>query len=510
MNNNREKTKIIAKNTFALYVRLFVLLVIGLYTSRVTLEILGVTDFGIYNLVGGIVFISNFICNSMALAIDRYLAYNLGLNDKKKAQEVFCMSINIHIGISLLILILAETIGLWFINTQLIIPANRIEAANVIYQTSILSFILFIITIPYNSDVIANEKMDFYALVGIIQGILKLAAAVILPYIAYDQLKTYSLLMTIPSIIYFLSNYFFCKNKFNEAKFVLVWDKRLFTEMLTFAGFSTFGNMATAVVNQGQSILLNLFYGPILNTVRGLSLQVNIALTQFANGIYTAINPQIIKSYAQNDNKYFESLIFRSTKFGYYLLFILSLPIFLEIHPILNIWLKEVPEYTEIFIRLYIINTLIYNFVTPSWMALQATGRVAKIHLITGTINLLNLIVTWILWKIGHYPPFSIVTVNIIISFLMQIATLFIQSKQLDIKISKYCKKVVLPTVFSSVVALAIPTFMYLLFQPGIIRFIVSILSSVISTLCTFYALGIEKQERQFINEIIIRKILKK
>lgn len=188
--------------------------------------------------------------------------------------------------------------------------------------------------------------------------------------------------------------------------------------MLTFAGFSTFGNMATAVVNQGQSILLNLFYGPILNTVRGLSLQVNIALTQFANGIYTAINPQIIKSYAQNDNKYFESLIFQSTKFGYYLLFILSLPIFLEIHPILNIWLKEVPEYTEIFIRLYIINTLIYNFVTPSWMALQATGRVAKIHLITGTINLLNLIVTWILWKIGNYPPFSIVTVNIIISFL--------------------------------------------------------------------------------------------
>lgn len=507
--NSSTRTKRITKNSIALYIRLFILLLIGLYTSRVILDVLGVEDFGIYNLVGGIIFIANFISNALALSIDRFLAYNIGLNNLKRLKKVFSMAVNIHIIIAIIILVVGETLGLWFVCTQLNIPPNRLLAAHVIYQSSIISFILYIISTPYNSDVIAHEKMDFFAFVGVLQGVLKLFIAIAIPFISCDKLVVYALLMIIPSLLYFILNWLYCNKYFKESKYTLIWSKNLFWEMSRFAGFSTFGNMATAVVYQGQSILLNLFYGPALNAVRGLTIQISNAVNSFTNGIYTAVNPQIIKSYAQKDIEYFEKLIFNSTIVGYNMLFTISLPIFLEIDVILDFWLKYVPPYTSIFVRLILINTLIYNFVTPSWMAIQATGNVAKIHVTTGSINLMNLLITYILWKFIKLEPYSIVIVNIAISSIMQIATIIIQKKQLNINIKRYLSKVTLPAIYSSFIAIIIPFSIYYNMELSIFRFFAVVFTSIACSLLSFYFIGISPGLRIYIKNWTMEKIIK-
>lgn len=500
------KDKRIARNTIALYIRMFLLLLIGLYTSRATLAIFGVEDFGIYNLVGGIITMAVFLRSSMTLSVERFLAYAIGLNDKKQLEEVFSMSVNIHILLAFIIILLGETVGLWFVNTQLIIPAEKIAVANIIYQASIVSFVLNIIATPYNSIVIAHEHMGFFSLVTVLQGVLKLLFVLALPFIEENRLGTYAILMTVPSIMFFIMNFIFCFMRFPESKYHYIWSKKLFCEMAAFAGYSTFGNMATALVTQGQSILLNLFYGPALNAVRGLAMQVSVSINSFISGTYTAVNPQIIKSYAQKDYAYFHKLIFNSTILGYFMLFLITLPVFLENEFVLNIWLKEVPEYTIVFVRLLLINTLIYNFVIPSWMAIQATGKVMSIHLTTGTINLLNLAITYVLWKLYQLEPYSIYIVNIGVSFCMQVTTLFIQKELLKIKISEYISKTVWPATAASAVSIILPLCIINVMDDGLLRFLIVLIASITSTIASFYLIGLNPEIKEYIRNTIIQR----
>ena len=509
MEKQTATNKRIAKNTIALYIRMFLLLLIGLYTSRATLEIFGVEDFGIYNLVGGIITMAVFIRSSMTLSVERFLAYAIGLDDRKHLENVFSMSINIHILIAVLIILLGETIGLWFVNTQLIIPVEKMTVANIIYQASIVSFVLNIIATPYNSIVIAHEHMGFYSLVTVLQGVMKLLFVIALPFIEENRLGTYAILMTTPSLLFFIMNYVFCRIHFSESKYHYIWSKKLFCEMASFAGYSTFGNMATAMVTQGQSILLNIFYGPALNAVRGLAMQVSVSINSFISGTYTAVNPQIIKSYAQKDYAYFHKLIFNATVLGYFMLFLITLPVFLENEFILNLWLKEVPEYTTIFVRLLLINTLIYNFVIPSWMAIQATGKVMSIHLTTGTINLMNLVITYLLWKIYHLEPYTIYIVNIGISFCMQGATLIIQRKLLEIKISSYLRMTVWPALAASAVSIALPLCVVEFMEAGIIRFLLVVSLSVICTIISFYLIGLNVELKDYIRNTLVQRFKK-
>lgn len=502
------KTKRIAKNSLVLYVRLAVLIIVGLYTSRVTLDILGVEDFGIYNLVGGIIVMMNFISNAMALAINRFLSFNIGRGDIKKASEVFSMAVNIHVLLCLAVFVIGETIGLWFVNTHLVIPADRMFAANVVYQTSLISFSLQILSVPYNSDIISHEHMGYFALTSIIQTLGKLLAAISLTlFIDTDKLVTYAILMVLPFVLYFLMNTIYCTRRFEEASYKWIWSKSLFREMSSFAGFSTFGNMATAIVNLGQSVLLNMFFGPALNTVRGLSLQVNAAVQSFAGGIYTAVNPQIIKSYAQGDIDYFNKLVCTSTKIGYFMIFTLSLPMILEIEPILSVWLTEVPDYTSIFVRLILINTLIYNFVTPSWMAFQATGKVAVIHLTTGCINLCNVIITYIMWKNVQTEPYFIIIVNIAVSFIMQLATMILQSRRLPINMRMYGRSVVLSVMLYSICAAIIPIAVYSTMEEGILRFVVTFALSVACSVFAFYRICLDKALKDYVAQYAKTKI---
>ena len=392
MSNSKPKT--ITKNSIALYIRMFALMCIGLYTSRVVLGMLGINDFGIYNLVAGIIIMANFLSNALTLSTNRFLAFYMGKKDISYLKETFIMSINIHVLFILAIVVIAEIAGVWFINTELDIAPKRMFAANIVYQASLVAFAIQMLGSPFNSDIITNERMDVYAIISILFGIAKLSVAFALPLIPYDRLIVYGVLMIVPSVIYTLANTIYALYSFEEATYYRYWSNELFHKMLKFTGFSTFGNFATAAVALGQNVLLNIFYGPHLNAARGLSVQAYNAITGLINGIYTAVNPQIIKSYAQNNYAYFEKLVFYSTLAGFYFLLIISIPLFFETDYLLGIWLKEVPPYTNIFIKLLIVNSLVYNIVTPSWMAIQATENIARIHLTTGSINLGNLS-TW-------------------------------------------------------------------------------------------------------------------
>lgn len=499
MENQSAVNKRIARNTLALYVRMFLLLLIGLYTSRATLAIFGVEDFGIYNLVGGIITMTVFLSSAMTLSVERFLAYAIGLNDKKHLMEVFSMSVNIHLIISILIIVFGETLGLWFINTQLVIPESKMAVANVIYQASIATFVFNIIATPYNSVVIAYERMDFFALVSVLQGLLKLGFVLVLPYMGENRLAIYAILMVTPSMLYFLMNYVFCRVHFAECQYQRIWSKKLFYEMGTFAGYSTFGNMATALVTQGQSVLLNIFYGTALNAVRGLSMQVAVSINSFISGTYTAVNPQIIKTYAQKDYTYFHKLVLNATLLGYFMLFLISLPVLLETEYILNFWLEEVPPYTVIFVRLLLINTLVYNFVIPSWMAIQATGKVMSIHLTTGSINLMNLVVTYLLWKCYQLEPYSIYIVNIVVSLCMQVATVIIQRHLLQIKIRQYLTLAVWPAISASVASVVLPLCVVTLMEDGFLRFIAVGVVSVVSCLASFYLIAINDSLKAYL-----------
>lgn len=500
MENQSAVNKRIARNTLALYVRMLLLLLIGLYTSRATLAIFGVEDFGIYNLVGGIITMTVFISSAMTLSVERFLAYAIGMNDKRHLSEVFSMSVNIHVIISVLIIIIGETLGLWFINSQLVIPDDKIAVANIIFQASIVTFVFNILATPFNSVVIAYERMDFFSLVSVLQGMLKLLFVLTLPYMGDNRLGIYAVLMTTPSLMYFLMNYAFCHLHFrHECQYQRTWSKKLFCEMATFAGYSTFGNMATALVTQGQSVLLNIFYGTALNAVRGLSMQVSVSINSFVSGTYTAVNPQIIKSYAQKEYAYFHKLLLNATVLGYFMLFLISLPVLLETEFILAFWLKEVPEYTAIFVRLLLINTLVYNFVIPSWMAIQATGKVMSIHLTTGSINLMNLMVTYLLWKNYRLEPYSIYVVNIIISFCMQAATVIIQRNILKVTVHQYFTNAVWPTLASSAVSLLPPLCIVNLMDDSFVRFLLVGIVSVASCMVSFYLIGLNDSLKTYL-----------
>lgn len=505
---SKVNNKKIAKNTIALYFRMLVLMLISLYTSRITLEYLGVEDFGIYNLVAGLITIMSFFNNAMALAVNRFLNFSLGKDNVKDTQKIFAMSLNIHVLIAIIVILLGETIGLWFVNNKLVIPNDRLFAANIAYQTSIIIFVLNIIKVPYNAAIIAHENMSMFAYLGIFEGLSKLVIVFLLPIIKFDTLSVYALLIMLMAFVVFMFYYVYVKKHYSEANFILFWDKKTFVNMGKYAGYSTFGNMATAIVNQGQSILLNIFYGPMLNAVRGISLQVNTAVCSFMQSVYTATNPQITQSFARKDYESFNSLIRNSTLAGFCLLYMISLPLFLEVDFILNIWLKNVPEYTPIFVRLLLINSLIFYFMTPSIMGIQATGDVSKIHIATGIVNLINLPSVYILWTIFKIEPYTILYVQILISVMMMITSMIIQKIQLNIGFVDYIKNILSKALFIILLSLPIPLGGYYYLQTDdFLKFAVVLCLSVLSVIVSSIMIAIPTPQRKLVFGKIITKI---
>lgn len=503
-----DKEKRLIKNTLYLYLRMFFQLSIALYTSRVILDILGVIDYGIYNLIGGFVSMFSIVSNSLSSSVSRKLTFEIGVNNKKKTQQVFISAINIHIILSLFAFILLESIGLWFINNKMNLPQDRIGVANIVFQASIFTFCLSLLTIPYNAIIIAKEKMKAFANIGIIEIVLKLIIVLLIPFFHFNKLLTYCFLLAIVTIIIQIIYIIYCRNTFPECKYHVYYNKRINKELFCFAGWNFIGTTSAILKDQGSNLILNLFFGPIVNSARAISMQVNSAITGFVNNFTTALMPQITKSYASSDYHYLLNCIYKGSKYSYFLLYILSLPILLRTEYILNLWLKEVPQYTIDFVRLILIYSLTDTYSRNLINANNATGNIKHFQLITGLLNILILPIAYFSIQYSNNPNWAFY-VTIIISIINILPRILLNHRYIPITLIDFLKEVLYPTISCSIASLAIIYPINKLIPDSFIGFCQICLYSFILNIALIYLLSTKKEEKAYIKELIHTKLKK-
>ena len=508
-----ENNKRIAKNTGMLYIRMLFTMAVGLFTSRVILNVLGIEDYGIYNVVGGVISMFGFITGAMSSATSRYLTFEIGAKNTERLKRIFSLSISIHSIIALLILALGETIGLWFLNHKMQIPVARMDAAVWVFHCTVITAILSILVVPYNAALISHEKMTAFAYISIIDVLLKLFIVYLLWIIPFDKLKIYAILFVISQLVVQAIYMIYSRSKFEEARFRFIWDKMLFREMFSFASWNLIGNLAGVTYTQGVNILLNIYFGPAINAARGVAVQVRSIVNRFSSNFQTALNPQIVKSYATNDLKNMHTLIFASSKYSFFLLFFLSLPILIETDQILSWWLKIVPEHTTNFIRIIICISLIDALANPLIMAAQATGKIKIYQTVVGGILLLILPFAYVALKYGGNPE-SVFIVQIIVVIVAQIARLIMIRPMIQFSIAEYFKKVILKITVVSSVAVVIPLLSYSLLPQNVLSFSIICILSALSVVISMYFLGFSVTEKKIIKSKVkdfnIQKYIKR
>lgn len=484
-------------------------MLVSLYTSRVILNVLGVEDYGINNVVGGVVTMFAFFNSAMSSATQRFLSFEIGKGDFVQLRKTFNATLIIHVGIAILVLILAETIGLWFVKTYLVIPAERMEAALWIYHFSVLSFLVSIIQVPYNAMIISRERMNVYAYISILEVCLKLLIVFMLTAISFDKLKLYGVLHF--GVVFIVAFIFrtYTRKHFEESKFLLVRDKQLYRTIFSFSAWNLLGNIAVIMKGQGVNILLNLFYGPVVNAARAIAYQVQGALYGFVQNFQVALKPQIIKSYAANNLEYMHQLIFRGTKFSFYLLFGLSLPIMLEPEIILKLWLKTVPEYSVIFLQLVLIDIIVESISGLLVTSVHASGKIKSYQIVVGTLFLLNLPISYLFLKKGYQPEITMY-VSIIITILALISRVFMVSKLVDFSRMDYSKKVLIPILLVSVVSIIPPLLIQQHCEAGGTRSFLVVLSSIFTFILAVCFIGLNRVEKDFIKSKVLSKIIKR
>jgi len=456
--------------------------------------------------VGGIVLMSSFMSNAMASASQRFFAFELGRNDIVQLKKTFSLTVIIYAFIAVIVLLLAETIGLWFLNTQMVIPPERMNAAHWVYQLSVLSFLVTIMTIPYNAAIIARENMDVYAYVGIIEAVLRLLLVYMLVWFSFDKLKLYACLMFVVTCLVTFIYRTVCKNKYEECRFRFHWDRSLFNTLMSYSGWNLFGAVASVLKNHGVNILLNIFFGPVVNAARAIAYQLNTAVNQFVTNFHTAVKPQITKYYAAGEKEKMMHIVFQSSKFSFFLLFIISMPILLETEYVLTHWLKSVPDYVVIFTQLTIINALIDSLSYPLMTAAAATGKIKVYQAVMGGMLLLNLPVSFCFLKAGFLPQVTMY-VSIIISIFCLLFRLWILRSMIGLVVTNYLKNVVLTVLFVSFVSYFIPLFFTLQLKQGFIRFMIIATIGIMMSFFTIYVYGLSRNERQYVIKGI-RKIV--
>lgn len=507
---NTGNNKRIAKNTLFLFVRMFFTMGVSLYTSRVVLNTLGVEDYGVYNIVGGIVTLFSFFNSAMTSATQRFLAFDIGKNDLQQLKKTFNATLNIHICISILVFILAETIGLWFVNYKLNLPLDRMTAVNWVYQFSVFTFLLGIVQVPYDALIIAREKMDIYAYMSFVEVILKLIIVYLLVVFAFDKLILYAGLLFLVSFIVRMGHKYYCKRYYKESKYQFYFDKSFYKVLLSYSGWNLFGGIAAIARGQGANILLNLFFGTLLNAAYGISMQVQGTVQAFVTNFQMAVNPQIIKQYAVGNKEQCLNLIFQSAKFSYFLLFIIACPIICNIDFILELWLKTPPKYTNTFVVLCLINLLIDCISGPLMIGAQATGNIKWYQIIVGTLVFLNLPIAYFLLKIYKTPELVYYT-SIIISCLSFLFRIYFLQKCLNLSISLFFKQVIFRIILVSITSITGFLFIdsFIFFEN---EFILIVIKSIVLTtiiIAAIFFLGISNDERKFLNHLISAKILK-
>lgn len=498
MSDNNANNKRIAKNTIFLYARMLLTMAVSLYTSRVVLATLGVDDYGIYNVVGGVVTMFAFLNGTISGVTQRFLTFELGTGDREKLKSVFNTAMCIHWIVAGVIVVLAETLGLWFVCNKLVIPDDRMAAAIWVYQFSILSTVVFFISIPYNACIIAHEKMSAFAYISIIEVVLKLMIVYLLMLSQYDKLIVYAILMFLVQLLIRLIYNEYCKRHFEESKYRFRVDQSIAKNMLGFTGWTLFGGFASVGMGQGINILLNMFFGPAVNAARAVAQQVDSAVQSFVANFQMALNPQIIKNYAANDLSQMRSLVFASSRYSYYLLLFLALPIVIEAPFILGVWLKEVPDHTVAFLRITMLVMLVNAVSNPLITSANATGNIKKYQMIVGTILLLIVPVAYVALRLGCNPEF-VFWIYFIFACLAQIARLWMIRPMIGLSMRKYAIEVVMRAMLVTIPSLILPLISTFLLQPGWSRFVVTGMLSVLSVFTGVYTLGIGKVERDFV-----------
>ena len=501
MSNNKR----IAKNTLFLYVRMLLMMAVSLYTSRIVLEVLGVTDYGIYNVVGGIVSMLGFLNSSMSNAVQRFLSYEIGKGADGKVAHVFNVALLAHFIIALVVFVILELVGVWYLNNHMVLPPERLPAANWVLQCTIVTTLFSIIQVPYNGIIIAKEDMGIYAYVSIFEAVLKLLIVYMLLMGSFDRLKLYAVLMMVATVVVLMINRIYCIRTYDEAHYKFVRDKVLLKEMTSFASWNMIGEVAWVMTGQGVNMILNIFFGPAINAARGLADQVNAAVMRFVNNFQTALNPQIIKSYSAGEIDDMKSLLYIGTKLSYFVLFLLVLPIIFEMDFILGLWLHDVPEHTTLFCKLILISSLTACVSNLLAQVAKAYGKIRKYQIIVSLFLLLNFPFSYFILVLGASAEMTVV-VNIVIQGILLFVRLLLIRPMIALSIKQFVLNVMIPIIGVTGVAVVIPLAWKYYSNLSVTNSLITIIRVLISTIISIVYVGMNKYERMKIKDLIVNK----
>lgn len=497
MASNSQKNKRIAKNTLLLYIRMAFTMMVGLYTSRVILKTLGAEDFGIYNVVGGVIVMISFLTVPLAGTSSRYITYALGEGDKVHIEKVFSTIRIILLILSGIVFVFGQTVGLWFVLNKLVIPETRLTAALWVYECSVFITVVSIMSIPYNGLIIGHEQMNAFAYISVFEVLAKLLIVYLLSMMPFDHLVVYAVLLFIVQLIVRFLYVIYCRRHFEESKAKWIVDRKLGKEIFAFLGWCSFGSLAIFGYTQGLNILLNLFFGPMLNAARGIAVQVQSATTQLCSNFQMALNPQITKSYASGDYSYMHILLVNSSKFSFFLMLFVALPILVNTPFVLHLWLGKYPDYTEAFIRIMLLIALFEPLKNPLLISLQATGKIRKFQIIEGIVQLAVVPVSYVLLKCGITDPIVVYLAYLFIEIVTQIIRVKLILPRINLNMMYYLHKVMLPVFFVAVILL--PPALLVDVESGWNSFVLSTLACFSVSICVIFLIGMRQEERNFV-----------
>lgn len=485
---------------------MFLVMILTLYTTRIVLSELGLSDYGIYDVIAGVVASLSFINQSLASANQRFLAFAIGEGREDDLKEVYRVSITIFVVLGLLILILGETVGIWFVKTKLSIPIERQSAAILLYHFSLFSFLFSFVTIPFIAEIIAHEEMKIFAVIGIVDYFLKLIVAFLLSVGNYDKLVLYGFLTLLVYITVFIVYVIICRKKFTECRgFKIPKDFGLFKKIISYSGWTMLGSIAGVAYNQGVTVLVNIFFATVVNAARAVTTQVIGAISALANNFFTALRPAIIKSYANGDTKHMMRLFYSSSKLSYYLMFILCLPIYLEMEFILNLWLKETNEQMVLFTKLALVYSIILSLNNPITTVIQATGNIRNYHIFVESFTLLILPTTYLFFKLGYKPEVTYIISIFAFSLAHIIRMIVLRSNIKEFKLSDYFKNFLNSAILVSILSIIVPIALESKLEYGLLRFILVVTSSILLVSVFTYNFGLDAEEKNKIKSIIVK-----
>lgn len=498
-----ECNKRIARNSIYMSIRMTVVLLVTLYTTRVVLSVLGVTDFGVYNAVCGFVSMFVFLNTSMSNGIQRFFNYELGRNGTESVTEVYNMSLLIQMILVVLVIVLTETLGLWYLHHKMNIPADRMYAADWIFQFSVLSFVFLILQVPYSAAIMAHEKMDYYAIVGVLDAVLKLGIAIILPYVAADRLVIYGLLLALISVVNFFLYCVYAKRRFSEIRFRPRFHSKVFRRMVSFSGWNIFGSFSHMMKEQGINLVLNLFFGPVVNAARGVTAQVNAGLESFVQNVSIPVRPQIVQSYAVGNTERTMRLMYSVSKLSCLLLYLLSLPIVYETDFILKLWLTDnVPAHTATFLVITIAISFLNSLNAGVSSVVHASGKMRNYQVFSSLAVLMAVPLAYVVLHLGYSAECAL-WMSFLSMLLAQAVAMFILKSIVDYSITDYLKSVLWPFVLVVLATCWMPYLVQMLIQPGFVRFVLTCLVSFAVVFLSAYHLALNATEKDLVNGLL-------